>query len=428
MGVFLTQEAAIANMAKRYNNKFDYSKVVYRNTRTPITIICPKHGEFTTTYESHMRGSKAMTGGCRKCNNELTGERSRVPLEELKARLEKVFAGKDYIVDYNTYTGSVGVGRIWVECSRHGKWCARVWHLLNGHGCPKCGIERKADAQMYTTEWFKTKAKKIHGDKYDYSKVVYIGTDTPVEIICPEHGTFWQRPHNHLSSIAPQGCPECYKKTCKSMQPKPIHQFIKDAKEVHGDKYNYSKVVYVNNKTPVTVVCPIHGDFKISPNSHISSRVGCPVCAASTPEKIIWNFLTRNNISFIFQFKLELFDYKWDFYLNDINVVIEYNGAQHYTEVEVFNRSLDLQTRQLIDSVKLHILKQKGISCIILDYTIKSEDIPKILSEQLSKYATYCYKGKFYKTLKELHTVKENKDEPMENLYPYFTKNLYKNI
>lgn len=420
MGAVLKQEEVIKNMSKRHNNKYDYSKVVYKHAKAPITIICPKHGEFVTTYGAHMRKTAIITGGCRKCVNELTGARFLMPKDKLKAKIEEIHKGKGYIVDYDSYTKASG--HIWVECPKHGKWYANIGHFLHGHGCPKCGIEQRTRTQSYTKEVFVQKAREKHGDKYDYSKAVYLGSETPVEIICPLHGSFWQRPHNHITKKA-QGCPECWKTDHPSLQPKRIEQFIKEAREIHGDKYDYSKVDYVNNKVPVIVICPEHGEFKVKPNNHLTTKSGCPVCSSSRPEKIIYNFLTEHKIKFIHQYKLEYFEYRWDFYIPDLNLVIEYNGKQHAEDIKIFS---NFEALQAIDHVKKEILKYFHINLEVIDHTVRLDDLPLELCSRLSKYSYYCYNGKFYKSLKELGEVIDLKDKPIEEVYPFITKNLYK--
>lgn len=121
-----------------------------------------------------------------------------------------------------------------------------------------------------TTEEFIERAKQIHGDKYDYSKVNYINSHTKICIICPKHGEFLQLPHSHLFG---SGCPVCarIKRTSENT-------FIQRAKEVHGDKYDYSKTEYINKRTKVCIICPIHGEFWQRPHNHIHGKQGCPEC------------------------------------------------------------------------------------------------------------------------------------------------------
>ena len=125
-----------------------------------------------------------------------------------------------------------------------------------------------------TTEEFITKAVAVHGDKYDYSEVEYVGWKTPVKIICPIHGFFWKTPHQHVSQKC--DCPECWKEKAKS-QRKTVEEFIREARDRHGDYYDYSKVEYKEAHKKVVIICPVHGDFEQTPNNHLRGE-GCSKC------------------------------------------------------------------------------------------------------------------------------------------------------
>jgi hypothetical protein len=117
---------------------------------------------------------------------------------------------------------------------------------------------------------FINKAKKIHGDKYDYSKVEYKNVQTKIKIICYNHGEFEQLPSKHLSN---HGCVKCsghYKKTSTD--------FINDAIQIHGDKYDYSKINYNNSQEKIIIICKVHGEFEQRPNNHLNGQ-GCAKCA-----------------------------------------------------------------------------------------------------------------------------------------------------
>lgn len=137
-----------------------------------------------------------------------------------------------------------------------------------------------------TKETFIRDSRKIHNNKYDYSKVNFINTMIKVKIICPIHGEFTQMPCEHLKG---RGCPQC----SKDSKRKTIAQFIEDAKKVHGEKYDYSKVKYIDNKTKVCIICPIHGEFWQAPIKHLMAAQGCPKC-----NKIGKKIKEVNNISF----------------------------------------------------------------------------------------------------------------------------------
>ena len=124
------------------------------------------------------------------------------------------------------------------------------------------------------TKEFIDKAKKIHGEKYDYSKVVYINPKEKVCIICPKHGEFLQKPYNHLNG---QGCGKCRYEMLSNKYKKTTEQWIKEAINVHGNKYDYSKVKYNLCQEKVCIVCPKHGEFWQRPLSHIQGE-GCPKC------------------------------------------------------------------------------------------------------------------------------------------------------
>lgn len=131
------------------------------------------------------------------------------------------------------------------------------------------------------TEVFIDKAIKIHGNKFNYSLVEYITCRHSVQIYCTKHDiVFSQRPDSHLNGAE---CPKCgYEKTARKNSENfkfTTEEFIKKAIEVHGDKYNYSKVEYKLNSIPVTITCPIHGDFEQRPNDHTSGQKGCKHCS-----------------------------------------------------------------------------------------------------------------------------------------------------
>ena len=121
---------------------------------------------------------------------------------------------------------------------------------------------------------FINKSNRVHGNKYDYSKVEYVNSQTKVCIICPIHGEFWQTPANHVHG---HGCPFCSVEKVHLRQKSNSKEFIDKAKKIHGNKYTYSHVNYINNETKVLITCPIHGDFEQTPASHLHNS-GCPKC------------------------------------------------------------------------------------------------------------------------------------------------------
>lgn len=141
-----------------------------------------------------------------------------------------------------------------------------------------------------TQEEFIEKARAIHGNRYDYSLVCYQGSGVPVKIICFVHGVFEQTPGAHV--VQKQNCP-----ICSDRKPLGLSEFVKRAREIHGDKYDYSLVEYVNNKTPVRIICQSHGEFSQTPHNHLKQR-GCPRCAKNhklTQEEFLRRAELRHN-------------------------------------------------------------------------------------------------------------------------------------
>jgi hypothetical protein len=116
---------------------------------------------------------------------------------------------------------------------------------------------------------FIEKAAIIHNDKYDYSKVLYVNAQSKVEIICPEHGSFFQRPYSHLQKI---GCIKCSGKHTSN-----TNEFIKKSTLIHNNKYTYSKTEYTKAKNKVIITCPKHGDFFQISSAHLEG-CGCTKC------------------------------------------------------------------------------------------------------------------------------------------------------
>lgn len=128
-------------------------------------------------------------------------------------------------------------------------------------------------ARIKTQTDFIKKATEIHDGKYDYSQVVYVKSSENVKIICPIHGEFEQTPNKHLQG---RGCPKCGREQTKLG----LDEFIRRARLVHGDRYDYSKVQYERRDKKVVIICPEHGEFLQTPHCHVVLGQNCPKCSA----------------------------------------------------------------------------------------------------------------------------------------------------
>ena len=162
-------------------------------------------------------------------------------------------------------------------------------------------------SKRLTTDEFIKRATEVHGDTYDYSLVKYINSRTKIKIICRKHGIFEQEPTNHTYGY---GCNACgQESTVKNNRRTRVFDtksFISRSIEIHGSRYDYSKVKYIGTKYKVEIVCPDHGSFFQAPNTHLNGY-GCRGCFQGAPDPIKYG--ERAEFSFIYVIKLSL-DYE----------------------------------------------------------------------------------------------------------------------
>ena len=222
----------------------------------------------------------------------------------------------------------------------HGYFFQRPDGHLRGQGCPRCASEKNGENKRSNTEEFIERSNLIHHNFYDYSKVEYVNAITNVCIICPirGHGDFFQRPDSHLCG---RGCPMCANENNKSN----TEEFIERSKEKHGNnRYNYSKVEYVNAITNVCITCPIHnhGDFFQGPSEHLRGK-GCPRCVnrTSKPAQSWLESLGINNLIYDdginSEYSILGTRYSADGYDPDTNTIYEFHGDYWHGNPDVFN-------------------------------------------------------------------------------------------
>lgn len=249
-----------------HGDKYDYSRTVYVAAVQHVTIICPVHGEFQQRPVNHLMGR-----GCPHC-----GGSKALTLEKF---IERANIRHNNRYDYSLVKFKNVESKVDIICPKHGVFKQRLMSHLKGFNCPTCGSESKADKLKQPLDEFLSLAKAAHGDKYDYSKVDYVNAQSKVKIICPKHGTFLQRPVNHIRDI---GCSKCSHTTAGLERRLTTEEFIKRAKIVHGNKYDYSFVVYKTAHQKVEIICQEHGAFWQSPATHtMGNKAGCPGCAIS---------------------------------------------------------------------------------------------------------------------------------------------------
>lgn len=341
----------IEKSKKIHGNKYYYSKVVYNGSHSKVCIICQEHGEFYQSPTNHLSGN-----GCPKCAYQYSHGKYR--LTTFETFLTKAKEIHKYKYNYskvewkNTYTP------ITIICPIHGKFTQVPQnHIRLKCGCRKCGREvAKSKVNKYNTAYFIKNAKKVHGNKYNYSNSKCANANDKVEIICPVHGVFKQLANQHLQG---HGCPKCNFDQMASDRALGKELFISKAKEIFGNKYNYSKVEYVNGQKKVCIICDLHGEFEVTPNSHLSRKSGCPICQESKLERNLTFILNEQNIKYERIKRLKwLGKQSLDFYLPELNIAIECQGIQHFKPVDFAGKGKDwanelFEINKKRDNVKL---------------------------------------------------------------------------
>ena len=324
----------------KFGDKFDYSQVDYTKNDVKVKISCKEHGEFWTTPMNHL---VSMHGGCPECYTRWKRENKLDTQEIFIEKMRKKF-GNDVSFEKTVYVQSNQP----VTITYKGEdFTATPNRLLT-----KFKFKKYSRGKVVDTETLIKEASKIHNNKYDYSKSQFKGSKTKVCIICPEHGEFWQTPEQHLKG---RGCQACgHIKTCDHTRGN-TEDFVKRAKEIWGDLYDYSKVEYQNNHDKVIVICKEHGEFLIAPSNHLAHK-GCPICKTSKGELKIKEYLDSRNIKYNWQYSIHLNCLAKltnliiaDFFIEiaDKKCIIEYNGIQHYQYISCFHEDEDAFKRQL---------------------------------------------------------------------------------
>ena len=332
------REGFIAKAKKQFGSRYDYSQVVYKDSQSPVTIICRKHHrEFQQKPASHLIGNK----GCRDCHREGPGAAPPVTREEFIERANAAHGGR---YDYSRIKFRNMLATVEIYCATHNQlFPVTPKAHLRGQACRQCYQERNRDERGLGLEKWIERAQAKHGDRFDYSRATYLSQNEPMEVICRKHaahGPFLVTPYQH-PRLKDGGCPYCgpvlntqlLLARCKEIHPdhydfskakftgyhgrvtirctkhnhtfKPkavdliqgrgcrhcglertraslysnTEEFIARCQKIHRDFYGYDRAEYVGVFDKAQVECPIHGYFLIRCADHLKGG-GCPDCAA----------------------------------------------------------------------------------------------------------------------------------------------------
>jgi very-short-patch-repair endonuclease len=204
----------------------------------------------------------------------------RLTTDEIIQKFKTIHGEK---FDYSKTLYINGSTKVEIICNQHGSFFQLPFDHIKGCGCSSCSRTLTGIKKRSNTKDFIKNATKIHGNKFDYSESNYITSSQKVKIICKTHGTFSQTPAEHLSG---RGCKLCkYENHSKQMMDD-TNSFIEKAELIHGNRYDYSEVVYNGSLEKVDIICLNHGIFQQLPSLHINNSVGCPKCKYEVLSKL----------------------------------------------------------------------------------------------------------------------------------------------
>lgn len=382
-----TREEWIKLLSETHNNEYDYSKLPNElgyNTR--ITIVCPKHGDFEMKTANHYSNKNK----CPKCSYENRFTSKEEWLRKFKeAHNDKYDYSKSDIVDNKT--------PIIIICPEHGEFKqAPMAHSL-GQGCLECYNKYgRGKGRKISKEEFIQRARKVHGDKYDYTNTI-IGIQLVDKgwIKCPEHGLFEQSLSCHLSG---DGCAKCSGKYNLSNE-----EYLEECERIYGTKYDLSKVKFVNNNSNVIIGCKEHGFVEVNARSFKRGH-GCIKCNLSKGENIIAAYLEANDIKYVREYVIKGSNtrFRYDFHILGTNILIEYDGKQHFEPIEIWGGVDGLLKRQEYDQTKNSLAVMYKYNLIRLNYEMDLKLIPKALYNKLYRHYKYYHDGMLFRSTVEL--------------------------
>lgn len=282
-------------------------------------------------------------------------------------RLEKMHNNK---YSYPNFKYTKAKDKMKVKCPVHGIFKITVDNHLQGKGCAKCAIDLRAKNKIINaSNKFINEAKEVHYGLYDYDKVNYVNAKIKVTVTCPTHGDFEITPNNHLKGY---GCYKCtYERTgyrCKKLN---IEDFIIRANKIHNHVYDYSKAVYISATDKLEINCLTHGPFLQTPDAHLVGK-GCKGCKSSRGEALISEILKNHNVKFKREFKIPKHNYlyRYDFYIENKGILIEFHGIQHYKPIKHFGGEEKFNKTKIRDTIKQSLAKETGFHLLIIKYDI----------------------------------------------------------
>lgn len=359
----MTKEEFIEKAKLVHGDMYDYSLVEYKNNKTPVTIICKKCGTvFKPRPLNHTHGS-----GCPKCGREKANKCISDTKEDfIRKAIEKHGSKYDYsLVEYTKSNVKVKI-----KCNKCGGVFEQTPAMhLSGNGCSICNPPHK----KLTHEEFVERLSKTHPNLEVLSE--YKGKDRKITVRCKIHNhTYETTPHRLVQGM---NCKYCYDDRRGDSLRNNIDELIEKLNTIHLNKYQFPNIYneYRNNKSNITVICPIHGVFTSTANKMLKG-CGCPYCDESHNERFINNLLTETKVGFEREKKFDWLGLQsLDFYLPEYNIGIEIQGEFHFKSITIKGKVVDYRKQLRRDEKKKRLCDEHGVKLI---YIIPSKLMKKL--------------------------------------------------
>jgi very-short-patch-repair endonuclease len=275
--------------------------------------------------------------------------------------------------------------KIIITCKTHGDFQQRAGDHMYGQGCPECKKIKIGNSRRSKISEIIKRCKCVHNNLYKYeTKNEYKNIESKIKIFCKNHGHFIQSVHNHLNG---QGCPKCKFEKLATLKRTTPEFFLKKCNEKFKNKnYDYSLVEYKKDKVKVEIICSVHGSFKQTPNYLLGYSKGCPKCIISNGENKIINYLIEKNINYEHQ---KIFDnckyvkkLRFDFFISEKNIIIEFDGQQHFKPIKIFGGYDEYRKNLIKDEIKNKYCAEENIKLIRIPFT-DIDNIEQILNLNL---------------------------------------------
>lgn len=372
MGYRLGKDEWVERCKSANSVDYDYSLVEWKNTSTPVKIICPKHGEFLKLPLLLAKGS-----GCPKCSGKY-----KPTTNEWVESVSKIHNNK-YTYDKSVYKSAHK--SIIVTCPIHGDFNTTPAKHKH-HGCPKCSKNASKTHSDFIAE-----VSALHPDK-DFTKTQYINSNTKVIVTCPIHGDYTTSPTSLLYGKG--GCKKCQYSSLSEQFRLTYSEFVNAAIKIHGNIYEYSEQTFNNRLDVVDIKCKSHGMFTQGVGIHLNGS-GCPSCNnKSKHETEIYEWIKEICPDAVQRCRDVIAPLELDIYIPSKKLAIEYNGLYWHSSGNTLGDSYH-KTRHINKTMQCY---DNGITLLHIfenEYIEKPDLWKSLILSKLGKtnrvYGRKCY-------------------------------------